>query len=236
MRKITLSSIMVFLVLSSLSLGLGIYTAKRLFEWVSVGDFYSVALTVTAIIFIYSYAILAYRGFLHFLPLREGEIGEGSQQEFVYQIHLLFHLIFFYPIIRNGFIPVPLMRMFYIALGARLGKNTYSSGIIYDSLFIHIGANCIIGEGSLLTPHAIEARKLAHYPIKIGNAVTIGAHAVVLGDVTIEDAAIVAAGAVIQKGTRINKGEIWGGVPAHRLGGGDSRNGIPAQNIDPVSF
>jgi len=48
--------------------------------------------------------------------------------------------------------------------------------------------------------------------------VTIGGTAVVLSDVIIEDWAVVATGAVVTKGTRIKAGEIWGGMPARRLG------------------
>jgi acetyltransferase-like isoleucine patch superfamily enzyme len=63
----------------------------------------------------------------------------------------------------------------------------------------------------------IENRKLAHYPIRVGNDVTIGAHSVVLAGVTIGDGALVATGAVVRKGTQIGAGEVWGGVPARRI-------------------
>ncbi len=69
----------------------------------------------------------------------------------------------------------------------------------------------------------IEGSRLAHYPVRIGNNVTIGAHAVVLSDVTIGDDAIVATGAVVKKGTRIGPGEVWGGVPATLLDRSDKR-------------
>jgi acetyltransferase-like isoleucine patch superfamily enzyme len=82
---------------------------------------------------------------------------------------------------------------------------------------VEIGSNCIVGQFALLVPHVIEGRRLAHYPIRIGNNVTIGAHAVVLSDVTIGNNAIVATGAIVRKGTRIADGEIWGGVPARAL-------------------
>ena len=53
--------------------------------------------------------------------------------------------------------------------------------------------------------------------MRIGNDVTIGAHAVVMPDVEIGDGAIVSVGAVVTKGTRIGCAEIWGGVPAQRI-------------------
>ena len=113
--------------------------------------------------------------------------------------------------------PTPMMRLFYLAIGTNLGKNTYSQGIIHDTPFIEVGNNCTIGQYALLIPHIIEGNRLAHFPIKIGDHVTVGAHAVVLAGVVIEDHAIVATGAVVSKGTRIETGEVWGGVPARRL-------------------
>jgi acetyltransferase-like isoleucine patch superfamily enzyme len=143
----------------------------------------------------------------------------GSQQEFIYHVYILFYLILFYPIMRSGFMPAPFMRGFYLALGTRLGTNTYSQGIIHDPPFVEIGANSVVGQYALLVPHVIEGSRLAHYPIRIGNNVTVGAHAVVLADVVIGDSAIVATGAIVTKGTRIAAGERWGGVPARRLAG-----------------
>jgi acetyltransferase-like isoleucine patch superfamily enzyme len=110
------------------------------------------------------------------------------------------------------------MRLVYLGLGAKLGDNTYSSGIILDAQFVEIGRNSIVGQYALLVPHVIEGKKLAHYPIVMGNNVTIGAGATVLSGVTIGDGAIVSTGAVVTKGSNIGPGEIWGGVPAKRIG------------------
>jgi len=52
--------------------------------------------------------------------------------------------------------------------------------------------------------------------IIIGSDVWIGCNVVVLKGVTIEDGAVVAAGAVVTKS--IPKNEIWGGIPAKKIG------------------
>ncbi len=96
-------------------------------------------------------------------------------------------------------------------MGARLGTNTYSQGIIHDPIFVSIGSDSVVGQSALIIPHVIERDHLAHYPVTIGDRVTIGANAVVLSDVVIEDNAMIAAGAVVTKGTRIGPGEVWGG-------------------------
>lgn len=182
------------------------------------GDYRAVASIAIFVFSLYVFALLLFRAFLHVLPLPVGEIDEGSRSEFVYHVYLLFFLILFYPVIRSGFVPVPIMRLFYQALGAKLGANTYSSGLLLDPPFIEMGSNCIVGQFALLVPHVIEGRKLAHYPIRAGNNVTIGAGATVLSGVTIGNDAIVSTGAVVVKGTVIADGEIWGGVPAKRIG------------------
>lgn len=217
MRKIGVREILLFLTLLLLILGLAILTGALLFSWLPPSDFRGIIVVATGIVFTYIYALIIYRIFLFFMPLQEGEIGQNSREEFGYHVYLLFYLILFYPLMRGGIIPVPLMRLIYLALGARLGVNTYSSGIILDPPLIEIGANSIVGQYALLVPHVIEGGRLAHYPIRIGNNVTIGAHAVVLSGVSIGDNAIVATGAIISKNSQIGTNEVWGGVPARRL-------------------
>jgi acetyltransferase-like isoleucine patch superfamily enzyme len=217
MRKITGPQILVFAALMAVVLALALATNRFVSAALPAGDFRGVLLTLTAIVLVYLYALAAYRLFLWSRPLPAGEVPAGSSAEFTYHVYLLFFLILFYPVMRSGAVPVPLMRLVYLALGARLGTNTYSSGIILDPRFVEIGANSIVGQFSLLVPHVIEGSKLAHYPIRIGSNVTIGAHSCVLSGVTIGDGAIVATGAVVAKGTQIGPGEIWGGVPARLL-------------------
>lgn len=166
------------------------------------------------------YAMLAYRLFLRLQPLRAGEIAPGSRQERVYQVHLLFQLLLFNTLLRGGWLPIPLMRLVHLALGARLGRGSYSCGVICDPLFVRVGAGTMLGEGSLLAPHLIEGGRLAHYAIVIGNGVTVGAHAVVLAGASIGDGAIIAANSVVLKGAQVGAGEVWGGNPARPLRAG----------------
>ncbi len=218
MRKIQPSQIVTFLALFTLACLLAWSSTNAALGRIELGDYRPIA-TIAAFVFaLYLFALLLFRVFTTLLPLPVGEIAEGSRDEFVYHVYLLFFLILFYPVIRSGFVPVPVMRVFYQALGARLGANTYSSGLLLDPPFIRLGSNCIVGQFALLVPHVIEGRKLAHYPIVAGDNVTIGAGATVLSGVTIGNDAIVSTGAVVTKGTVIGDGEIWGGVPARLLG------------------
>jgi acetyltransferase-like isoleucine patch superfamily enzyme len=172
---------------------------------------------VAAVVLIYLYAFLVYRIFLSLIPLETGELKPGSRAEFAAQVNILFYLMIFNSLIRTHFLPIPLLRLVYLALGARLGRDTYSAGAILDPPLTVIGDRCIVGHDAVLFAHAIEGSHFALYPIRIGNNVTIGGMAIIMPDVVIEDEAIVSAGAVVTKGTHIGAGEIWGGVPARRL-------------------
>lgn len=217
MRKIQASQILTFVFLFTLGATLSWLTCRLTLDPLPLAEYRPIAMVGSWVFWMYVWSIGLFRLFTRIWPLPEGWIPEGSQAEFVYHVYLLFFLILFYPIIRSGFMPVPAMRLFYQALGAKMGENSYSSGLLLDPQFISMGSNCIIGQYSALVPHAIEGKKLGHWPIRLGNNVTIGGAAIVLGGTTIGDGAIVSSGAVVPKGTVIGPGEIWGGVPAKRI-------------------
>jgi acetyltransferase-like isoleucine patch superfamily enzyme len=233
MRVMRPSAIATFSVALTIVLVLALATAwlggKYLY---ALGEFRSVVVSVTLVFYIYIYAIVVHRVLLWVAPLREGVIDEGSSQEFRYQVYVLFYLLLLNTLVRSRAIPIPLMRLVYLALGARLGTNTFSAGVINDPMFVTIGANSLVGESALLTPHAIEGNALAHFRISIGDNVTIGAHSVVLAGATIGNNAIVAANSVVTKGTEIKAGETWGGSPARLLskGGPATRDQVSEQH------
>jgi len=217
MKKISLLQISVFIILFILILTLGISTAVSLLAYIPLGDFRGVATVLIVIVSIYLYAFLVYRVFLYFIPLQEGVIEQGTRTELVAQVNILFYLILFNSLIRTHFIPVPMMRLVYQALGARLGENTYSAGVLLDPPLTEIGDNCIIGHDAALFCHAIEGQSFALFRIKIGNDVTIGAMAIIMAGVEIADGAIISAGSVVTKNTKIGENEVWGGIPAKRI-------------------
>jgi acetyltransferase-like isoleucine patch superfamily enzyme len=234
MRKIRWTSIAAFAALMAPALAMALASAR----WAGrglpdLGDFHGLAISATAILCVYAYAILTHRLYLSIVPLREGSIASGSGREFRYQVYILFYLVLFNTLIRCRFLPIPLMRLVYLALGARLGADTHSAGIIFDPIFVTIGANTLVGETAILVPHVMERGILAHYPIAIGSNVIIGAHAVVLAGVTIGDNVIVATNSVVAKGTSIPSGETWGGTPARRLR--DRRTVVKLARDRPIS-
>ncbi|MYM31649.1 acyltransferase [Duganella sp. CY15W] len=217
MRAIKPGQIAVFISLLMLILLLGIGGTALLARQLPPSDFRGVALLLLAVLLIYLSAFLVYRLFLLALPLREGEVAENSRDELVANVNILFYLLLFNSLIRTYFIPVPLQRLIYLALGARLGANTYSAGVLLDPPLTYIGSNTIIGHDAVIFAHVIEGARLELKAVHIGNTVTIGAKAVVMAGVQIGDNAIVSTGAVVTKDTQIAAGEVWGGVPARRL-------------------
>jgi acetyltransferase-like isoleucine patch superfamily enzyme len=217
MRKITAAPVLTFVLLLSLVLALASVINYLLLGRLPLGDFRGVLMTLGWVFLVYVCGIAVYRVFLRYFPLREGEIVEHSREEFGYQVYLLFYLLLFYPLTRNHLLPTPLMRLLYQALGARLGDNSYSAGVIMDPPLTELGANTLIGHDAVLFSHALEGHHLSHARIRIGDNVTVGAKAIVMSGVTIGDGAMVAAGAVVGKGTQIASGEIWGGNPARLL-------------------
>ena len=101
----------------------------------------------------------------------------------------------------------------------RVGKNVFiNSGCCFqDQGGIEIGDNVLIGQQVVIATinHDFNPSKRANMfpaPVKIGNNVWIGAHATILSGVTIEDNAIIAAGAVVTKDVPQNT--VVAGVPA----------------------
>ena len=217
MRAIRPAQLAVFLALLALILALGVGTTALLFGALPLGDFRGVLLLLIGVLLTYLYAFLVYRGFLRLMPLAEGEVPEHSRHELVANVYFLFYLLLFNSLIRTHALPIPIMRLIYLALGARLGANTYSAGALLDPPLIRIGSNTIIGHDAVVFAHVIEGARLELKAVRIGDAVTIGATSVIMAGVQIGDHAIVSAGAVVTKDTHIAPGEVWGGVPARRL-------------------
>lgn len=214
MRKIKTFQLVIFILLLFLSISLGVSTTVLLGKVIQASDFRGIILFISGITLIYCYAILIYRLFLSVYPLTIGEIEEDSRSETVVNLYFLFYLVLFNLLIRVYFLPAPLLRLLYISLGCKLGQNSFCVGVILDPPLITIGNNSIIGHDAVLFAHVIEGAKISLEPINIGNNVTIGAKSIIMPDVIIGDGAIISAGSVVKKGSKINAGEIWGGVPA----------------------
>lgn len=113
----------------------------------------------------------------------------------------------------------PFINIFHSLMGMRLGKRVQiNSAVIGDSNLIEIGDDTVVGGDVTLIAHAAERGELVAERVRIGKNVTLGLMAVIMPGCEIGDGAVLAANAVLAKGTKVGPGEIWGGVPAKKLG------------------
>jgi hypothetical protein len=112
----------------------------------------------------------------------------------------------------------PSMPFLIPLMGAVVGKNLAFSGKVFNADLLELGNNVLIGEDAFLTGHLQHANKFILGKIQIGSDVTIGMRSLILPDVEIGDRVIIASHAVVKIGTKIPPDEIWGGVPAKKIG------------------
>lgn len=92
----------------------------------------------------------------------------------------------------------------------RIGNNVN----IQDGAIIHCTyqkASVEIGDNVSIAHNAIV------HGCKIRDNVLVGMGAILMDDVVVESNSIVAAGAVVSKGTHIKSGSVWAGVPAKKI-------------------
>jgi acetyltransferase-like isoleucine patch superfamily enzyme len=171
-----------------------------------------------ALVFLLAFGLLcalAARLILRWRPLGEGMIAMDAPRFTYWKLYTVlyefgcgalkpFTVMFLRPVVQTLF-------------GARIGKDIALGGKLVDPHMIVLEDGAIIGEGSVVTAHAINSGSLLLAPVLIQRGATIGVGAVVYPGVTVGEGAVVAANAVVRSGTHIPAGEFWGGVPARCL-------------------
>ncbi len=116
------------------------------------------------------------------------------------------------------FTPTPFNLLFYRLMGMKIGKGTQiNTTRISDPSLIELGDNVTIGGSATLIAHYGQGGFLVLAPVKIGDGVTVGLQASILGGVEIGAGAKIIPHSVVLPKTIIPPGETWGGVPAQRL-------------------
>lgn len=114
--------------------------------------------------------------------------------------------------------PTPFNILFYRLMGMKIGNGVMiNTTWISDPSMIEIGDKATIGGSVTLTAHYGQGGYLVLAPTKIGQKVTIGLKATVMGGVVIGDDAKILPHSVVLPKTIIPAGETWGGVPAQKI-------------------
>jgi acetyltransferase-like isoleucine patch superfamily enzyme len=134
----------------------------------------------------------------------------------------LLHNGLFY-LVRFTFLPFVTLTPFGIwflkAMGMKLGRHAFvNTEYISDPQLITLGDDVALGGSVRIFAHYGGHGNLVVAPVFIGDRATIGLAATVMGDVHVGADATILAHSVILPGSRIGKGETWGGVPARRIG------------------
>lgn len=111
----------------------------------------------------------------------------------------------------------------------RYGRGSYvvSPDLVPEPWLVSLGENVLIGWHVTLAGHCTPRQgRLMLGEIRIEDGAMIGANAFIWPSVRIGRGAMVEAGAVVAPGTRIRDREVWGGVPAVKL------REIPAEPAD----
>jgi acetyltransferase-like isoleucine patch superfamily enzyme len=149
-----------------------------------------------------------------------------------YTIHALpwfLHNGLFY-LVRYTFLPfatlTPFGVMFLKAMGMKIGRHAFiNTEYISDPSLIEIGDDVAVGGSVRMFAHYGGGGNLVIAAVKIGNRVTLGAGACVMGDVIIEEGAVILPHSVLLPGSRVPAHSTWGGVPARP---------IPREEMDEI--
>src|SRR5512138_143863 len=129
----------------------------------------------------------------------------------------------------------PFLPLYHRLMGARIGRRVQiNTAVVADQNLLTIGDDTVIGGDVTLVAHSAERGRIVTAPVHIGSRVTVGLMAVILPGCRIGDGAVISAGSVLSKGTKVGPGEIWAGVPARRVGRRRPRPATPAApSADP---
>jgi carbonic anhydrase/acetyltransferase-like protein (isoleucine patch superfamily) len=152
------------------------------------------------------------RAVLRFSPLPPGRYAMTDRRFTAWKLYTVlyefgcgalkpFTVMFFRPLVQ-------------VLFGARIGKDTALGGKLVDPHLITLGDGAIVGEGSVVTAHAINSGEIVLGRVDIEPGATVGVGAVLYPGVRVGAGAVVAANAVVLAGTQIPSGEFWAGIPA----------------------
>jgi len=171
-------------------------------------------------LFAYAYGVLtalALRLLAAWLPLRPGDYDTGHSQFTLWKVqHVVAELG---KVALSLFFPVFARPAFYAFFGTRVGKGVAVAGKILDPRLTVLEEGSVLGEGCIVTSHAMAGGRFILREVVVGRGATVGVGCILMPGVRIGPGAVVLPGSVLKADTEVPAGEVWGGVPAVRLKG-----------------
>jgi len=172
---------------------------------------------VAAGYFVYGMALMIVVGVLRFilrLNLQEGEYRlvswSTARWAFANSLYLVVAVTFM-----DFILLTPFASLFYRLMGAKLGKNVQiNSKYCADISLLEIADGAVIGGHATVICHSFERNRFILKKVKIGKNAIIGLNSVILPGCEIGDGALIAAGAVLSKNTKVEPHDVYFGVPA----------------------
>lgn len=158
---------------------------------------------------------------LKLFPPTEGRFNRVDHPEIVYvwgliNFLMMTNLFLYY---QANLLPIPLRKFFSRLLGAKMGKGLINiGGLVVDPYLVTIEEEALLGVDALLLPHTFKAGVLVRRRVTVGRKAVIGVRSILMPGVTVGEGAMVKAMSVVEEGTQIPPYEIWGGIPARKMG------------------
>jgi len=204
-----------FLILISLSGAVSLLLALQDWLVATSGPYAALVLLVVFALAYGCLTALALAAVSFVWPLRVGDYGSTHPQFTLWKVqHVVGELG---KLALLPFFPVFARPLFYSLWGARIGKFVAVGGKIIDPRLTVLEDGCVIGEGSLLTSHAMTKDRFILREIHIGAEATVGAGSILMPGVRVGAGSILLPGSIVRAGTVVPPGQVWGGVPAVRI-------------------
>ncbi len=122
--------------------------------------------------------------------------------------------------------PTPILNLFFVMMGMKIGDGVVINSTYFsDPSLITIGNKVTIGGSATIVGHYGQGGFLVLAPVIIGDRATIGLKASIMGGVTIGADAKILPHTIVLPKTVIPAGETWGGVPARKISIDDLKQG-----------
>ncbi|MFO8078543.1 MAG: DapH/DapD/GlmU-related protein [Thermoplasmatota archaeon] len=152
------------------------------------------------------------------ITYKEGRYSKSIKDKNTFKFTLYY--ILYRPTVKLlSIIFIPQLYAIYLSLvGAKIGKHVFFGGrnTISDPCVVEIESNTLIGGGATIMGHLGED-KLVIKKVKIGSHCLVGAEALIMPGVTLEDKVVLGGKSLVTKNKTLTTGKMYGGVPAQEI-------------------